>query len=62
VHQYVQNEINYAEKYYSKLYDYWHDTQGVNHQFTIVTKYEEYGDLNGFLEFVKEEKIQLTDI
>lgn len=46
---------------YTKLFDHWHDTEGIYHRFTIVTKYEEFGDLNGFLEFVKEQKIQLTD-
>lgn len=30
-------------------------------KFTIVTKYEEYGDLNHFLEYIKEQNIQLSD-
>lgn len=49
VHQYVKSEINSPGKYYSTLYDYWHDTEGIYHRFTIVTKYEQYGDLHHFL-------------
>lgn len=53
--------MNYSPKYFSKLHDYWHNNEGLYHTFTIVTKYEEYGDLNHFIEYIKENKIQLSE-
>jgi serine/threonine protein kinase len=61
VHQYVSKSVNYPGKHYSELLDYWHDMEGVYHRFTVVTKYEDFGDLKHFIDFVRQQKIQLTD-
>ena len=61
MHDYIKREIANSEKYYSTLLDHWHEVEGQYHKFYIVTKYEQYSDLHHFIEFINQQKIQLSD-
>ena len=53
--------INDRKKYFTEFYDSWYETSHLEDKFTIVSRWEQYGDLQTFLEYSKAQDTQLTE-